>query len=98
MADQSHLDMLQQGVVAWNSWRERSPSIEPDLSDADLSGADLHEANLLGANLFRADLSTAPFIITAPECGSHSERRIPSRLGHSRLPMLDPSPRSEPPW
>jgi uncharacterized protein YjbI with pentapeptide repeats len=59
MADQSHLDMLQQGVEAWNSWRERNPSIEPDLSGADLSGANLSGANLSRADLSRADLSRA---------------------------------------
>jgi FtsP/CotA-like multicopper oxidase with cupredoxin domain len=36
---------------------------------------------------------TAPFIVSAPGCGSRSERRTPSRLERSRLPMLDLSPR-----
>ena len=36
---------------------------------------------------------TASFIVAAPGCGSCSERRTPSRLWHSRLPTLDPSPR-----
>jgi hypothetical protein len=56
MADESHLDVLQQGVEAWNSWRERNPSIEPDLSKADLLEANLSGANLLGADLSRANL------------------------------------------
>ena len=51
MADQSHLEILQQGVEAWNSWRERNPSIKPNLSEADLS-----EADLSGARLFQAYL------------------------------------------
>jgi hypothetical protein len=64
MADQSHLEILQQGVEAWNSWRERNPSIEADLSEADLhwvnlSRTDLARARLSGANLFRADLTGA---------------------------------------
>jgi hypothetical protein len=74
MADQSHLDILERSVRAWNSWRERNPSIEPDLSGTDLSGANLSEANLIrtklseanltradlhGADLFQADLSGA---------------------------------------
>jgi hypothetical protein len=74
MADQSHLKILQQGVEAWNSWLERNPFIEPDLSRADLSrtnlsgadlsgknlsGADLSNANLSGTNLSRADLTEA---------------------------------------
>jgi len=37
MADQSHLDILLQGVTAWNSWREQHPSIRPDLSEAAIS-------------------------------------------------------------
>jgi uncharacterized protein YjbI with pentapeptide repeats len=59
MADQSHLEILQQGVEAWNSWRKRNPSIEPDLSGADLPGADLSWADLSGADLSEADLSEA---------------------------------------
>src|SRR5215207_8250048 len=64
MADQSHLDILQQGVEAWSSWRERHPSIEPDLSGAVLSHADLSEAKLSravlsGAVLYLANLSGA---------------------------------------
>jgi uncharacterized protein YjbI with pentapeptide repeats len=51
MADQSHLEILQQGVRAWNSWRERNLSIKPDLSEANLNGAYLGGANLSGANL-----------------------------------------------
>jgi hypothetical protein len=65
MADRSHLDILGQGVEAWNEWRERNPSIMPDLSGADLSGAGANlfvaGANLFvaGADLSRADLSGA---------------------------------------
>jgi hypothetical protein len=61
MADQSHLDILQQGVEAWNSWRERNPAIEPDLSSAHLGWGrtDLSEANLSGANLSEANLPKA---------------------------------------
>jgi uncharacterized protein YjbI with pentapeptide repeats len=64
MADQSHLDILAQGVEAWNSWREKNPSVRPSLSganllQADLSRADLSRANLRGANLLQANLSRA---------------------------------------
>jgi hypothetical protein len=59
MADQSHLNILAQGVEAWNTWRERDPSIKPDLSVAILYGANLYGADLLGANLSGADLSEA---------------------------------------
>jgi uncharacterized protein YjbI with pentapeptide repeats len=67
MADQAHLDILQQGVDAWNSWREQNPSLEPDLSGANLSrDAPLRRTawgwerpDLSGANLSRATLSGA---------------------------------------
>ena len=69
MADQSHLDILLQGVEAWNEWREQNAAIMPDLSgaelwNANLSKADLSNANLTGAllsgtNLDGADLSEA---------------------------------------
>jgi len=67
MADQLQLDILQQGVEAWNEWRERNPSIIVDLSRAhlgglygpDLSGAKLSGAYLFGAELSRAKLSRA---------------------------------------
>jgi hypothetical protein len=46
MADPDHLNRLQQGVDAWNAWRERESLITPDLTRADLSGAILGDANL----------------------------------------------------
>jgi len=59
MADQSHLDILRQGVEAWNPWRSHHLNITPDLSEANLSKASLLEANLSEVNLFKADLSEA---------------------------------------
>lgn len=64
MADPDHLNMLRQGVDAWNTWRRRGWregyfSITPDLSEADLSRAILSEADLTGANLSRVNLSAA---------------------------------------
>jgi uncharacterized protein YjbI with pentapeptide repeats len=59
MADQSHLDILEQGVRAWNSWREQNPSIAPDLTVTPLNGANLSGANLTRAHLSNADLSGA---------------------------------------
>jgi hypothetical protein len=54
MTNPDHLNTLRQGVDAWNAWREKEPSITPDLNeaklrDAYLSVADLHWANLGGA-------------------------------------------------
>jgi uncharacterized protein YjbI with pentapeptide repeats len=64
MADPSHLDILKEGVEAWNEWRTQNPSITPDLTAAhllmaDLSGANLSHANLSEAMLAQADLTRA---------------------------------------
>jgi uncharacterized protein YjbI with pentapeptide repeats len=74
MADQRHLNKLNEGVSAWNRWREDHPEILPDLRKADLSectlaeinfrrtnldGAKLHNANLRSASLDFADLTRA---------------------------------------
>jgi hypothetical protein len=59
MADQSHLDVLRQGVKAWNEWRERNPYVMPAFIEAYLSGANLSGANLSGAYLSGADLTAA---------------------------------------
>jgi len=59
MADQSHLDVLKEGVEAWNAWRRRNPSMHPDLSGANLRGASLFMAYLSETDLSGADLSKA---------------------------------------
>jgi uncharacterized protein YjbI with pentapeptide repeats len=59
MANQEQLDVLEQGVEAWNQWRQEQGAIYPDLSDAILSDAILSDAILSGANLSSADLSSA---------------------------------------
>jgi hypothetical protein len=59
MANPEHLEILTQGVEAWNAWRGQHRDIRPDLSGADLSGADLTGANLVVANLSSADLAGA---------------------------------------
>jgi uncharacterized protein YjbI with pentapeptide repeats len=58
MALNEYLSILNQGVAAWNAWRENN-DIFPDLSGADLCGFNLEEANLDGADLSRARLSGA---------------------------------------
>ena len=57
MADRSHLDILAQGVEAWDAWRERDPYVRPALTEANLSGVDLSGADLSGAYLSGANLS-----------------------------------------
>jgi uncharacterized protein YjbI with pentapeptide repeats len=54
MANANHLKVLLRGVDAWNAWRRKEPSVNPDLS-----GANLDSADLLGADLRRANLSEA---------------------------------------
>ncbi len=44
MANQEQLDILKQGVEAWNQWREEHIDIQPDLFEANLSGAYLRGA------------------------------------------------------
>jgi uncharacterized protein YjbI with pentapeptide repeats len=56
MADKEHLEILAQGVEAWDSWRERNPSMKPDFSDACLTGVNLEKANLTDADLTEASL------------------------------------------
>ena len=51
MANPKHLDVLRQGVEAWNQWREENPEIRPDLSGTELRGIELPSANLTRANL-----------------------------------------------
>src|SRR5437868_111967 len=60
--DPDHLKLLQQGIEAWNAYREKEPSVEPDLSGGELSAANLHRANLHRANLLKANLVRANLI------------------------------------
>jgi uncharacterized protein YjbI with pentapeptide repeats len=60
------LSILKSGVEEWNSWREKNPTIIPDLKGADLRGlklveANFSKANLQGANFEGSDLRVADF-------------------------------------
>ncbi|MGZ8875829.1 MAG: pentapeptide repeat-containing protein [Halobacteriota archaeon] len=59
MANQSHVQMLRQGVSVWNQWRAAHPEIRPDLSGAYLTGVDLTQADLIKADLRGTDLTQA---------------------------------------
>jgi hypothetical protein len=64
MANPEHLQILKQGVEAWNQWRAANPGIRPDLAEAPLArenlrGANLYQTDLREANLARADLVEA---------------------------------------
>lgn len=56
MADEELLAFLRQGVEAWNAWRDKHPSVRPDLSRGNLRGMNLYEVNLRWADLTEAKL------------------------------------------
>ncbi len=59
MSDPEHLEILEQGVEAWNRWRLENPQIRPNLRKAKLQGKDLRSFNFNDTNLRRVDLSRA---------------------------------------
>ena len=56
MANEEHLNLLQQGNAVWNEWRKKNPALVANLRRAHLSRANLAGANLTGANLSAAEL------------------------------------------
>ena len=56
MADKEQVEILRNGIDVWNTWRDESPNISPDLKRINLSKAELSRANLRGADLTGADL------------------------------------------
>lgn len=56
MANQVQLNILNQGVTAWNQWRHNNLMTPVDLSGADLSKRDLSGVRLDSANLTRVNL------------------------------------------
>jgi hypothetical protein len=60
MSNEEHVRrLLDEGVEAWNAWREAEPKVRPDLRAANLRGANLRDADLIGADLRDADLRDA---------------------------------------
>jgi hypothetical protein len=59
MANPEHLQILKQGVEAWNAWREQHGDLQPALEGADLRDAALSYAALEGADLTASALSGA---------------------------------------
>jgi hypothetical protein len=57
MADPKHVDILKQGVDAWNRWRDSHHYLRPDLREVDLQGVDIRGAYLAEADLSRVDFS-----------------------------------------
>jgi uncharacterized protein YjbI with pentapeptide repeats len=56
MADKRQLEVLKNGVSAWNAWRAEHGDLHPDFAAAHLVGLDLIGANLASADLRKADL------------------------------------------
>lgn len=59
MANRQQLSILKQGVLPWNEWRKKNPSVQPDLYEANLAGASLRGANLSKVNFGGATLASA---------------------------------------
>jgi uncharacterized protein YjbI with pentapeptide repeats len=45
-ANPEHLEILKQGVLVWNEWRDKNKGITPNLRSADLRGYNLQKAHL----------------------------------------------------
>ncbi len=65
MANPHHLEQLDKGTAAWNTWRKENPDLRLDLSHAHLEGRDLSEANLSETFLRETQLSNAKLIKAA---------------------------------
>ncbi len=61
MADSNQLEILSQGVAAWNKWREENPDVLIDLNRAKLMHMNLENANLAKADLKEANLAFTNF-------------------------------------
>ncbi len=59
MADKEQLEILKQGVEAWNLWRINNHDKDIDLSGVNLIGARLNGADFSGANLKNINLMLA---------------------------------------
>jgi len=100
MANPDHLDILKQGVEAWNAWREQYADITPDLRAARISYADLRAANLTSADLASADVSEATLAdtvfsdtdLTAVVGLETCHHTGPSTLDHRTLAQSGPLP------
>jgi hypothetical protein len=68
MANQEQLQILQQGVEAWNQSRKQPSRNRIDLTGADLHGVDLRRADLTGALLHGTDLHGANLAWANVDC------------------------------
>jgi len=61
MADNNQIEILSQGVAAWNKWRDENSDVLIDLKNAKLTHLNLENANLLRADMRKANLSFTNF-------------------------------------
>jgi len=61
MADKDQVEILYQGVDAWNKWRKENPDEILDLRDAELMNLNLENVNLAEADLKKANLSSVTY-------------------------------------
>ena len=61
MANQEHIDILKQGVEAWDHWRRNNMVVIPDLSGADICGMILWRGNFSRVNFSNARLVKTDF-------------------------------------
>ncbi len=76
MADQRHLNKLNEGVIAWNKWRNENPEILPDLSKAKKQGKSLTGIDFRHTNLDNADLSDANLCSASLKSASLSQTNL----------------------
>ena len=59
MANPEHVEILKQGVEAWNRWRENNPDIKPDLNGSFFCGHFNEPANFDYTDISKADFRRA---------------------------------------
>ena len=95
MANPEHLQILQQDVKAWNTWREQHEDIRPDLSRANLMEATLRWADLTGADVSGVGLFETIFSdtnLTAVRGLETCHHYGPSTLDYRTLARSGPLP------
>ena len=93
MANEEHVELLKQGVQAWNTWREEDQGDHQalwDLSRANLSAADLTRANLTEVKLYETVFSDTN--LTAGQGLKTCIHNGPSTLDHRTLAKSGPLP------
>ena len=57
MGNPDHIAKIDEGVDAWNTWRNDNLRVQPDLTRANLSMRDLRNVDFRGVGLFKTDLT-----------------------------------------